>query len=121
MLMIFIGPLISQAMPMDHRMPMSMGMDMDMDMDMSMAMPGHVGMEQSADEHHPPSAEHPALWEKCGYCTLLFSCPALPQSLSFAALDGPRPAAVIVPQTRLGHARETTFPGARTRAPPVFQ
>ena len=114
MLMIFIGPLISQAMPMDHRMPMSMSMDM------SMEMPGQAGMEQSADEHHAPSAEHPALWEKCGYCTLLFSCPALPQTLSFAALDGPRPSTAVVPQTRLGHAQQTTFPGARPRAPPAF-
>lgn len=116
MLMIFIGPLISQAMPMDHRMPMPMGMDM------SMEMPGQAGeaMAPSADEHHAPSAEHHALWEKCGYCTLLFSCPALPQTLSFAALDGPRLTAVVVTQTRLGHARQTTFPGARTRAPPAF-
>jgi len=114
MLMIFIGPLISQAMPMDHRMPMSMGMDM------SMEMPGQAGMEQSADEHHAPSAEHHVLWEKCGYCTLLFSCPALPQTLSFAALDGPRPSAAIIAQPLLGHAQQTTFPGARTRAPPTF-
>ena len=116
MLMIFIGPLISQAMPMDHRMPMPMGMDM------SMEMPGQAGeaMAPSTDEHHAPSAEHHALWEKCGYCTLLFSCPALPQTLSFAALDGPRLTAVVVTQPHLGHARQTTFPGARTRAPPAF-
>ncbi|WP_248769306.1 DUF2946 domain-containing protein [Pseudomonas sp. MWU12-2345] len=116
MLMIFIGPLISQAMPMDHRMPMSMGMDM------SMEMPGQAGeaMAPSADEHHAPRAEHHALWEKCGYCTLLFSCPALPQNLSFAALDGPRPTTAVATLTRLGHARQTTFPGARTRAPPAF-
>ncbi|WP_248800284.1 DUF2946 domain-containing protein [Pseudomonas sp. MWU13-2105] len=116
MLMIFIGPLISQAMPMDHRMPMSM------DMDMSMQMPGQadMAMAPSADEHHAPSAEHHALWEKCGYCTLLFSCPALPQTPGFAALDGPRPTTTIVPQPRLGHARQSIFPGARTRAPPAF-
>ncbi|NWD75044.1 DUF2946 domain-containing protein [Pseudomonas gingeri] len=116
MLMIFIGPLISQAMPMDHRMPMSMGMDM------SMEMPGPAGeaMAPGADEHHAPSAEHHALWEKCGYCSLLFSCPALPQTLSFAALDGPRPTSIVATQTRLGHARQSIFPGARTRAPPAF-
>ncbi|MGO1268723.1 MAG: DUF2946 family protein, partial [Pseudomonas bubulae] len=35
MLMIFIGPLISQAMPMDHHASMPMPMSMDMGMDMS--------------------------------------------------------------------------------------
>jgi len=35
MLMIFIGPLISQSMPMDQRTSMSMTMSMDMSMDMS--------------------------------------------------------------------------------------
>ena len=33
MLMIFIGPLISQSMPMDQRTPMSMLMSIDMFMD----------------------------------------------------------------------------------------
>lgn len=118
MLMIFIGPLISQAMPMDqHAMSMAMNMDMPMPMD----MPDHHGAQagQDASEHHGGNAEHHALWEKCGYCSLLFSCPALPQSLSFAALDGPRPAPAVDSQTRLGHARQSIFPGARTRAPPA--
>ncbi len=55
MLMIFIGPLISQAMPMDHRMPMPMGMDM------SMEMPGQAGeaMALSTDEHHAPQRRAP--------------------------------------------------------------
>ncbi|KPA92608.1 Protein of unknown function (DUF2946) [Pseudomonas asplenii] len=119
MLMIFIGPLISQAMPMDrHAMSMAMNMDMAMPMD----MPGHHGTQagQDASEHHGNSAEHHALWEKCGYCSLLFSCPALPQTLSFAALDGPRPVPTVDSRTRLGHARQSIFPGARTRAPPAF-
>lgn len=117
MLMIFIGPLISQAMPMNqHAMAMAMNMSMDMD------MPGHHTMaaEPEAGGHHGNGAEHHALWEKCGYCSLLFSCPALPQTLSFAALDGPRPPPTVDSRTRLGHARQSIFPGARTRAPPTF-
>lgn len=115
MLMIFIGPLISQAMPMDHRMPMPMGMDM------SMEMPGQAGeaMAPSADEHHVPSAEHHALWEKCGYCTLLFSCPAVPQALAFIAATPPKPTGFFTVASQQGHARQTTFPNARTRAPPL--
>ncbi|WP_339471527.1 MULTISPECIES: DUF2946 domain-containing protein [unclassified Pseudomonas] len=107
MLMIFIGPLISQAMPMDHHAGMSMSMSMD--------MPGDHG-----DSHHKTAPEeHHALWAKCGYCDLLFSCPALPGSVSHVTLGTPPPANALVPATRLGHARQSIFPGARSRAPPI--
>ncbi|MFD2882615.1 DUF2946 family protein [Pseudomonas lini] len=56
MLMIFIGPLISQSMPMDQRASMSMSMPMDMQ-----AMEHGA---QPAAEHCPPKADHHALWEK---------------------------------------------------------
>ncbi len=103
MLMIFIGPLISQAMPMNHHV----GMSMD--------MPAHHG-----NSHHPQAPDdHHALWAKCGYCDLLFSCPALPGGVSWGALDTPPPIAALTPAPRLGHARQSTFPGARSRAPPA--
>ena len=108
MLMIFIGPLISQSMPMDHHDSMPMPMSMDMGMDMS----AHA-------DHEQPGADHHALWEKCGYCTLLFSCPALPGSVSYVTLGTPPPANALTPATRLGHARQSIFPGARSRAPPI--
>ncbi|VVO21597.1 DUF2946 domain-containing protein [Pseudomonas fluorescens] len=113
MLMIFIGPLISQAMPMDHGMPMNMSMNMCID------EPGC----HAASQHHskPASAEQQMLWEKCGYCGLLYNCPALPGGLSFAASDTPPTSSVISPSPRLGHARQTVFPGARTRAPPIVR
>ena len=107
MLMIFIGPLISQAMPMDHHAGMPMEMSMD--------MPGDHG-----EGHHPKAPdEHHALWAKCGYCDLLFSCPALPGSVSFVAIGTPPPANALTPNPRLGHARQSIFPGARSRAPPI--
>ncbi|MFL9676999.1 MULTISPECIES: DUF2946 domain-containing protein [Pseudomonas] len=107
MLMIFIGPLISQAMPMDHHAGMSMNMSMD--------MPGDHG-----DAHHKKAPdEHHALWSKCGYCDLLYSCPALPGSVSFVAIGSPPPANALTPAPRLGHARQSIFPGARSRAPPI--
>ena len=119
MLMIFIGPLISQAVPMDHHasmiMPMSMNVGMDMDMDMS----AHAGHGEHA-EHQAPATDHHAMWEKCGYCTLLFSCPALPHSPDLTLLDAPRPKGYLALHTRLGHARQPVFPGARSRAPPAF-
>jgi uncharacterized protein involved in copper resistance len=118
MLLIFIGPLISQSMPMDQRAPMSMSMSMDMSMDMA---PGaHAEHEaQAPAEHCAPQADHHAIWEKCGYCNLLFNCPALPGSQALATFDPPLAQGFISSSPRLGHARLTVFPGARTRAPPI--
>lgn len=113
MLMIFIGPLISQSMPMDQRMSSSMTMTMDM------SAGAHGEHEAPAVEHCPPQSEHHALWEKCGYCSLLFNCPALPGGQTFAAFDTPPASTYTSPSPRLGHARQPFFPGARTRAPPL--
>ena len=107
MLMIFIGPLISQAMPMDHHASMPMSMDMSMDMS------AHA-------EHEQPSADHHAIWEKCGYCILLFSCPALPGTPGLTLYNSPEPRSYLAANPRLGHARQPVFPGSRSRAPPVF-
>ena len=126
MLMIFIGPLISQSMPMDSRASMSMSMSMDMSMDMSMSMSMDMSAMEHADhgaqpaaEHCPPQAGHHVIWEKCGYCSLLYNCPALTGGVSFAAFDTPPVNTFTTPSPRLGHARQTFFPGARTRAPPI--
>jgi hypothetical protein len=118
MLMIFIGPLISQSMPMDQHASTSMNMSMDMSMDMS-AMEHADHGAQPAAEHCPPASGHHAIWEKCGYCSLLFNCPALTGGGSFTAFDTPPASTFTAPSPRLGHARQTFFPGARTRAPPV--
>lgn len=116
MLMIFIGPLIAQSMPMDPRAAMSMSMDMPMDT----PAPDHAGHGAQSDvEHCPPQAGHHVIWEKCGYCSLLFNCPALTGGTSFTAYDAPPASHFTPPSPRLGHARHTIFPGARTRAPPI--
>ncbi|MHB2136909.1 DUF2946 domain-containing protein [Pseudomonas monsensis] len=118
MMMIFIGPLISQSMPMDQHASTSMPMSMDM----SMAMPGmdHGGQDaQPGAEHCPPQSSHHVLWEKCGYCSLLFNCPALTGGGSFTTFSIAHVNTFTTPSPRLGHARRTFFPGARTRAPPV--
>ena len=119
MLMIFIGPLISQSMPMDSRAAVSTSMSMNMSMDMPMDMSAMEHGAQPAAEHCPPKADHHALWEKCGYCSLLFNCPALTGGQSFVAFDSPQTTTFSTLATRLGHARQTFFPGARTRAPPI--
>ena len=114
LLMIFIGPLISQSMPMDQRAATSMSLSMDM----PTMEHGDHGAQPDA-EHCPPQVDHHALWEQCGYCSLLFNCPALTGSPSFFT-DSTSPASTFTtPAPRLGHARQTFFPGARTRAPPI--
>lgn len=117
MLMIFIGPLVSQSMPMDSRAAMAMAMSMSM----GMSATDHAEHAAQSDaEHCPPHAEHHALWEKCGYCSLLFNCPALTGGASFSGFDAPHITTFTTPSPRLGHARQTFFPGARTRAPPII-
>ncbi|WP_339478485.1 MULTISPECIES: DUF2946 domain-containing protein [unclassified Pseudomonas] len=106
MLMIFVGPLISQSMPMGQRMSMPVSMDMSVH-------------EAPAAEYCPPQSEHHALWEKCGYCSLLFNCPALPGGHTFAVFDTPHTNTYTSLSPRLGHAWPAFFPGARTRAPPL--
>ncbi|MCU1723934.1 DUF2946 domain-containing protein [Pseudomonas sp. 5P_5.1_Bac1] len=111
MLMIFIGPLVSQSMPMDHSTSMSMNMDMGAGTDDAA---GHHG-----DAHHgggDPSLH--VLWEKCGYCSLFFHCPALPQQLSLLNSEAVPASHRLVVLPRQGHPRPTFFPGARSRAPP---
>lgn len=116
MLMIFIGPLISQAMPMEHHA--SMSMPATMDMSSSMEMSGeHEGMQHEA-KVDPAAMDH-VMWAKCGYCTLLFSCPALPQALAIIAPTLPKPAGLFNPAPHQGHAQRSIFPNARSRAPPL--
>ena len=107
MLMIFIGPLISQAMPMDHHASMSMTMD----------MPNCHG---EPAQHSKAPDEHHVLWEKCGYCSLLFSCPALPGTPNLSLHTAPKLSRYLAANPRLGHARQPVFLGARSRAPPAL-
>lgn len=111
MWMIFIGPLISQAMPMDHHAGMGMPMDMAMPAAHAHGSDGHHGHGNDGQLH--------VTWEKCGYCSLLFNCPALPQALSPLGVASAVPATHTLTTTRLGHARQAIFPGARSRAPPL--
>lgn len=121
-LMIFIGPLISQSMPMpmEHHtgmsMPASMSADMDMSAPMDMAADDHS--EHHADSSDAAGMDH-VIWAKCGYCTLLFSCPALTQTLAVIAPVPPSPADFYNAAPQQGHAQRNVFPNARSRAPPL--
>jgi hypothetical protein len=113
MLMMFIGPLIAQAMPMAHSL--------------EQAMPRHAGMAMDTpDTHCQQQASHGKdtplhpLWERCGYCSLFFHCPALPHTLQFKADSAPPATARLLVQARQGHGVKPVFPGALTRAPPFL-
>jgi hypothetical protein len=113
MLMIFIGPLISQSMPMDHVRPChEHGHEH-----------GHAGMEH-ADHGAQPAAStarrNPGT-TSCGKMRLLQPAVQLPGADRWRAFTTFAPARQHFHPTspRLGHARQTFFPGARTRAPPV--
>ncbi|AAO56343.1 conserved protein of unknown function [Pseudomonas syringae pv. tomato str. DC3000] len=112
MLMIFVGPLISQGISLVHGKSQSMSMAGMECHDMpGMSQMSHHG---SADRHHDL-----IVWEKCGYCSLLFQNPALIESnLAGFRLTVPPlqylPARFITRQTA-----PPVFPGARSRAPPI--
>lgn len=128
MLMIFIGPLISQSMPMEHHagmsMPASMSASMQGEMDMSAPMDmramdhGSHHATSNNTENGAGGIDH-VIWAKCGYCTLLFSCPALTQTLAVIAPVPPKPADFYNAAPQQGHAQRNVFPNARSRAPPV--
>jgi hypothetical protein len=96
-------------------MPVSMSAGMDMSASMDMAADDHSG--HHADTGAAAGVDH-VIWAKCGYCTLLFSCPALTQTLAVAAPIPPRPADFYNAAPQQGHAQRNVFPNARSRAPP---
>jgi hypothetical protein len=120
MLMIFAGPLLSQSMPMEHHASMAMPASAPMTGQMTAGEHAHHASDQSSEASGPGISDH-ALWAKCGYCTLLFSCPALPSVMSLAAAALPKPVDVFAAVARQGHARQAIFPNARSRAPPALR
>ncbi|WP_161959223.1 DUF2946 domain-containing protein [Pseudomonas ovata] len=123
MLMIFIGPLISQSMPMEHHagtpMPTAHHAPVAAGADHTHHANAHDAHAAQATTDASRAAMDHALWAKCGYCTLLFGCPALPQVLAMVAITPPKPSAFYVALTRAGHARHTVFLHALSRAPPL--
>ncbi|WP_372874749.1 DUF2946 domain-containing protein [Pseudomonas sp.] len=63
---------------------------------------------------------HDPLWAKCGYCTLLFSSPALASPA--LVLTGSAPfTPFFIPAGGSQHAPASpVFPGSRSRAPPLL-
>ena len=114
MLMIFLGPLVSQGMSLSHGMNDAMTMG---------EMPCHDSMPSMAQASEPAKISPPhslVVWEKCGYCSLLFQHPALPPSTFTVVRSGYPPALFRVSCVAPQAAMPPVFPGARTRAPPAL-
>jgi len=108
MLMIYIGPLISQGTSLAHGNGESM----------SMACSNMPGM--SPMSHHGAVDQHHELivWEKCGYCSLLFQHPPLADSNLFPLRVNHPPLLFLSIHFIPEQATPPVFPGARSRAPP---
>lgn len=71
-----------------------------------------------AEHEQPPGVAHGLDWAKCGYCTLLLSSPAVPGSApQTQPCLAPSPLSVL--PAPLAASRDSVFPGALTRAPPI--
>lgn len=123
MLMIFVGPLISQTLPTLAAPAMSLSMSMGMSM--SMPMPMDSSLEAPADSahghDHRQQGELHALWEKCGYCSLLFHSPAAGNTLPTVLFSALVAAAAVVPRSLRGHRQPIALFIAGPRAPPALR
>lgn len=109
MLLVFAGPLIGQGMS-QARAPQA-ALD-----DICGGPP--AGIALLAQRSLQPSPHHLALWEKCGYCSLLFQHPALADSHTALFFAGVRPLGYPSATFSTQQAVAPVFPGARSRAPP---
>jgi hypothetical protein len=102
MLLLCVGPLLSQWLLPAQAEP-----------DCSEHAASHSAAAGDSHGHDP-------LWAKCGYCSLLFSSPALASPAPL--LLGPAPfATALLPAGGSQHAPASPiFPGSRSRAPPLL-
>lgn len=114
MLMIQVGPLLSQSLAMQSSPQAMHGLD---ELACSAAQRAVAHQDQDAAQRMAFSAEH--FMEKCAYCGLLIHSPAL--EAASLALPADLPGAGAEPAVALAQRAPASpvFPGARSRAPPV--
>ncbi len=112
MLMVFVGPLIGQGTSLAHGMSPTMPMGEMVCDDMPGMSPASV---------RAPSGKHYdwVIWEKCGYCSLLFQHPALTESNPVFVRLGIPPTLFLTVLFSPEQVAPPVFPGARSRAPPI--
>lgn len=112
MLMIFAGPLISQGISLVHGQKPSMNMA-------GMACDEMPGMSMASHHALTTKRHHLLIWEKCGYCSLLFQHPPLVESRLLITPSGVPQATLLSIHFVPEQSAPPIFPGARSRAPPV--
>jgi hypothetical protein len=120
MWMIFVGPLISQTLPSMAAPAMTMSMSMPMGVSMSMGSSLQASADSSHDHDHGQQGELHALWEKCGYCSLLFHSPAAGNTSPTSLFTALAPATAAVPRSLRGHRQPLALFIAGPRAPPAL-
>jgi hypothetical protein len=120
MWMIFVGPLISQTLPSMAAPAMTMSMSMPMGVSMSMGRSLQASADSSHDHDHGQQGELHALWEKCGYCSLLFHSPAAGNTSPTSLFTALAPATAAVPRSLRGHRQPLALFIAGPRAPPAL-
>ncbi|MFZ4963073.1 MULTISPECIES: DUF2946 domain-containing protein [Pseudomonas] len=116
MLLVFAGPLIGQGAGQAH------GPQADLS-DICGDLPeGYVaGADLASQRSTDPAPHHIQLWEKCGYCSLLFQHPALADSHAALGYLGIRPISFPALTFTAQQAAAPIFPGSRSRAPPQLR
>ena len=109
MLLVFVGPLIGQGLSLAH----SAGPALE---DICGAVPGQ-GLAAQSDSG-PADHHGTMIWEKCGYCSLLFQHPALSDSHALVPRLALIPSSFAHNHFTPEQASAPVFPGARSRAPP---
>lgn len=102
MLLLCVGPLLSQWL---------------------LPAPEEPGCSEHVASQVPSSSSghgHEALWAKCGYCTLLFSSPALTGPALLPGASATFAEFYLEPGGAQRAPASPVFPGSRSRAPPVY-
>lgn len=119
MVMAFVAPVVSQVLAVNKSHASAMSPVM---VSVSSSTHGHDhhAMVPGQGAASSLQAHWAAVWEKCGYCDLLFSNPPLSSSITLPfALPLPLGEPFVV-LTHPGYAASTVYLGALTRAPPVL-
>jgi len=109
MLLVFVGPLIGQGMSLAHGAGPS-----NEEICGALPGPGVAALQNSGSADHHGTM----LWEKCGYCSLLFQHPALGDAHALVPRLGPLAVGFAHNHFTPEQASAPVFPGARSRAPP---
>lgn len=131
MLMIYVGPLVSQSLPMDHPMPMDHAMPMQHGKSMqhgdALAGLDELACSDGQRAHHAAPVSHgeqplaaDAFMEKCGYCSLLIHSPPLTPPPVLLDHGLPHAGTPVAQFASSSVSASPVFPGARSRAPPAL-